>query len=148
MKRKIYKIILVFLLTAFSVSFCFAALPPEIKNSKIKAIATVKNIKTTSVSESSLRVTKHIIFKLEKSIENTVVPKEFLGYCESVRDDVGVVPENDLCFPKENENVFVTITNNGGKITSYTISSSKLEKQIINNFDKMKYEFGRIYYEE
>lgn len=149
-KIKIYKIILAFLLTIFSIKFCFAALPIEIyqqriKSSKIKAIAIVKNIKTVSESESYIK--KQVIFKLEKSIGNTVVPKEFSGYCESVVEGKLPAPGyGPFFYPKENEKVFVTIINNDGDITSYTILSPKLETKIINNFEKMKYGIDRIYY--
>lgn len=149
MKIKImYQTMLVFLLTILSVNYCFAALPSEIKTSDIKAIATVKDIKTLPLPKPSCGSIKYITFKLEKPLGNSFGAKEFSGYCGSIQDGFGTLTWLDeLCFPIKNEKVFVTIIHNDGRITSYTPLSKKLETNLIKNFDKMKYLYGRIYYD-
>lgn len=148
-QRIIYQTMLVVLLMISSVNYCFAALPSEIKIANIKAIATVKDIKTLPLPKPSSGAIKYITFKLEKPLGDSFSAKEFSGYCGSIQDGFGTVDWLDeLCFPKKNEKVFVTIIHNDGRITSYTPLSKKLETNLINNFDKMKYQYGRIYYDK
>lgn len=147
-KRIIYQAMLVFLLTILSVNYCFAALPSEINISHIKAIATIKDIKTLPLPKPSSGAIKYITFRLEKPMGDSSVLKEFSGYCGSLQDENGTFAVLDeLCFPRKNERVFVTIIHNDGRITSYTPLSKKLETNLIKNFDKMKYLYGRVYYD-
>lgn len=151
-KRKLYKIILTLLLINFSVNFCLAMLPPDvcnqrIKDSKIQAIATVKDIKTVYESKTTNLVEKQVIFELEKSMGEITPKKEFSGYCDSVIEGKIPIPGGPYFRPVKNQKVFVTITKSNGYITSYTILTPELQEKIIHNFKKIKYDIDRIYYD-
>ncbi len=131
----------------------FAMLPPYVyeqmqKESSIKAVATVKKVKITNKNRYS--VEKKITFRLENDVEKTGIPKEFTGKCKSrIKIQPHLIGSGELYFdPQINDRVFVTVTENGGKITGYTLLTPETEEKIKNNYKEMKFGIGGVYFEQ
>ena len=143
-----------------------AVLPPEqyaqrAEKSKIKAIATVVNVEVLSIGKYSSF--KEVTFKLEydfiekKSKLHTIfrkllgnkTPDKFTGLCSSV--DTKEQNENIMAggtiyfYPYVGSRVFVSISEDGGSITTLTKMTAKLEKSIRDTPEKLKFRMGSIY---
>jgi len=149
--KSFLKIVFLLIVFSFTISRCFAMLPPEvyeqmIKESKIKAIATVKKVKI--IKKNKYTIEERVFFHLEKAMDKTNVPDEFSGLCKSVRKNQMRLIGSDVHFyPLKNDRVFVTITTEGGSITSYTTLTPELEDKVNKNFDEMKFGINEIYFD-
>ena len=122
---------------ALAIPAAFAVRSPEhyenlAHSSKIKAIAIVKEIKALDESKQATR--KEVVFQLEKGLGNDL-PQYFRGTCFSVDhswQDPGV-GGTIYYYPQKDSKVLVTVSSNGGAITSYTTLSPELEAEIRNN---------------
>ncbi|MDP8253886.1 MAG: hypothetical protein P9X27_05770 [Candidatus Kaelpia aquatica] len=130
----------------------FAVLPPKVyeervDKSKIKAIAVVKDIKV--VDHYNSVDDKQITFTLIKSFGEIAPPKIFMGRCESVNKrwfEHGPGVGGDIYYyPNKNDEVYVTIAENGSEITSYTKLTDDLKQALSDDFKKVKTKIGTAY---
>lgn len=151
MRNKLIKGILTAVLLILTTGIAFAVMPPKhykelAEESKIKATAGVISIK---VIESTKRSTyKEVTFQLIKSYSVVKTPEKFVGKCNSVDfpwQDPGV-GGTIYYYPERSDNVFVTISENGGSITSYTILTPQLEEALEK--DQIAFGMGKIYIAE
>jgi len=130
--------ILIFLICPVS----FGILPPKvykeaIHSSAIKAIAVVEKVEV--LNETNRSIFKKVLFKLEKSLtrgsSQKKVPQEFSGSCYSVDhkwQNPGVGGTIHY-YPRIGARVLVTISSDGGGITSYTTLSPAFEEELKKN---------------
>ena len=82
--------------------------------------------------------------KAQKGLEG--IPDSFTGTCKSVDTKEQQPPPlqggNIYLYPEKNQQVYVTITSDGGPITSYTISTPELEKAVLSTPEKIQYGFS------
>ncbi len=149
--KLLFKIIISLVVINCLVLSSFAMLPPYVyeqmqKESVIKAIATVKKVKV--INKSKYSVEKKVTFRLEKDFEKANIPKEFTGKCKSAtKFQSYLIGSGELYFdPQKNDRVFVTVTENGGKITGYTLLTPELENKINNNYGEMKFGSDGVYF--
>lgn len=129
-----------FLLLFIGNNLSLAVLPPDvykekIENSKIKAIAEVKEVKIIETTKQNTY--KLVKFKLKEPLVADV-PGKFTGHCYSVDfpwQTPGVGPIL-YYYPHKGELVHVTISEDGGDITSYQSISEEDQQNIIDNFKK------------
>ena len=111
-----------------------AVLPPyvykeRIEKSKIKAIAEVQAIKVTKTSRG-VQI-KLVTFKLEQVFVDGGVPASFTGQCHSLLPGVVPAPGGTIYMrPQKGERVYVTVSQNGGQITSYTRMTPRLDEAL------------------
>jgi hypothetical protein len=137
------------LLLLFSLS-AKAVLPPEVyeesmRRSKIKAIATIKDVETIRIG--SRATSKKATFKLEYALTKRT-PETFVGHCESVETDeqkANIMVGGDIYFyPFKGERVFVTVSKDGGYITSMTPMIEELEQIIREEPERIRYGISRV----
>jgi len=152
----------------FAVTFCIltflicpgalSVLPPKIykeaaQSSAIKAIAVVKKVEV--LDETNRSSFKKAFFKLEKSLTRGLfqkkVPQEFSGSCYSVDykwQDPGFGGTIHY-YPSIGARVFVTISSDGGGITSYTTLSPAFEEELKKNgLKNIEFGMGHAYIKE
>ncbi|BCS96354.1 hypothetical protein DSLASN_19860 [Desulfoluna limicola] len=136
-----------FLLTATTTR---ALMPPDVyarasRESAIKTIATVMDVKTTHVGTRAS--SKQVTFKREYALTQAT-PASFTGSCKSIDTALqkkNVMPGGDLYFyPNAGDRVFVTITTDGGPITSITPMTRDLEKVIREKPYRLEYGIGKV----
>ncbi|MDA3916913.1 MAG: ankyrin repeat domain-containing protein [Deltaproteobacteria bacterium] len=149
-RQTLFSAITFFILTFLICPVAFGVMPPEyykkaIRSSKIKAIAVVKKVKI--ISETNSSTFKKVLFKLEKSFPGKTfhkeVPQEFSGLCYSVDhkwQDPGMGGTIHY-YPIKGKKVLVTVSSDGGSITSYTTLSPAFEEELNQNGLK-NIEFG------
>ena len=155
LKNNNYRQNFIFAITFFILIFlmcpgAFGVLPPKVykeaaQSSIIKAIAIVKKVKI--LDETNRSTFKQVLFKLEKSLTRGLlqkkVPQEFSGSCYSVDhkwQDPGYGGTIHY-YPSKGARVFVTVSSDGGSITSYTTLSPAFEEELNKNGLK-NIEFG------
>jgi len=115
-----------------------AVMPPAhyqrmARSSLIKAIAMVKQVEV--LSETKQSTAKKVRFRLEQALEDSQVPQEFSGTCQSVDhpwQDPGV-GGTIYYYPAEGARVLVTVSADGGAITMYRGMTPDLEEDIRQN---------------
>lgn len=125
-------------------------MPPKvyrqaIENSLIKAVAKVDRVKTTHIGwrYSSQTTT----FTLINPHFGTSVPQHFSGTSAAAlwpwqKPDAG----GKLYFyPKNGDTVFVTISKDGGIITSYTIATEPIIDALENTPEKIHFGLGVVF---
>lgn len=128
------------------VFFCFilllcntalAVMPPghysaKASDSRIKAVAVVKEV--IILSETKEKTRKKIVFELEKGFEKNI-PQIFTGNCCSVDHhwQSPLTGGRIYYYPVTGQRVLVTVSNNGGNITSLTTLHTDLEQEIDKN---------------
>ena len=138
MKKTVHRSLLFCLLLIFSVSgTAHAVLPPhhyaqQAMNSDIKALAVVRQVIVLSESKQSTR--KKIVFENKKGF-SSLTPLLFSGTCYSVDHDwqAPFAGGTLYYYPALGQKVLVTVTRNGGAITSYTPLDAALEDEILRN---------------
>lgn len=143
-KIKIKKLFLTPLLVIFFAGiakYSLAVLPPDVykeraKESDIKAIAVVKDIKTTAHNKGVN--SKKVTFTLIKSFSGNNVPENFYGHCSSFEPyfwerQKPMVGGTIYHYPKKGSKVFVTVTQNNGLITTYSVLTHEIEQELQNN---------------
>lgn len=111
-----------------------AVMPPkhyarQVETSNIKAVAVVEDV--TVLQETKRATRKEVVFRLERSFGKEA-PVHFRGTCYSVdqkwqKPGVG---GTIYFYPVKNQRVLVTVSSNGGAITSYTSLNDALKAQL------------------
>jgi hypothetical protein len=125
-----------------------AVMPPshyqrEIEESKIKAIAVVEAVR--QVNNGKRYSVQEAVFKLEGAYSKNI-PERFSGRCLSVlhkRQKPGVGGEIYF-YPRKGDRVFVTVSDDGGSITSYTPMTPKLEAALKNDPESIVFGMGDV----
>nr|WP_321255313.1 hypothetical protein [uncultured Pseudodesulfovibrio sp.] len=127
-----------------------ALMPPGVyakasSDSKIKAIATIVDVKTTLVGERY--TTKNVSFTLEYALEPDV-PDLFVGKCKSVDTEDqrsnAMVGGDTYFYPQSGDRVFVTISENGGAITSMTPVTPELDQVVREEPERLVYGITQV----
>jgi hypothetical protein len=123
-----------------------AVMPPAhyrqlAERSKIKAIAVVEAVRL--VNNGKRYSIQDAVFKLETRFSEDV-PERFSGTCYSVlhkwqKPGVG---GKIYYYPKKGDRVFVTVSDDGGSITSYTRLTPKLEATLKNDPESIVFGMG------
>jgi len=138
---------------AFAICFTtasWAGMPPQhyaerAEESKIKAIAVVEKVEV--LEKIKRYTTKQVTFRLEYGLTFDT-PATFTGQCASVDhewQDPGVGGIIFL-YPNVGERVFVTVSSDGGSITSFTPITPELENSVKETPGNICYGFseGRV----
>lgn len=115
--------------------------------SKIKATAVVKSVETIERTKRS--TFKKVVFELTHPFSDAV-PATFSGTCYSVDHSWQEPGAGGTIhhYPRKGERVYVTVSADGGSITSYTPVDETLEKMFIQNPGKIRYGMGKAYLEK
>ncbi len=129
----------------------WAVLPPSvykerIEKSKIKAIAVVKAVAVERLLQGAAE--KRVTFELEKTFAGRA-PKTFTGRCLS-RLPWGRPPVGPALYysPRVGDRVYVTVSRNGGDITSYTRMTPRLEEALRVDPRRVKPGVGEVVVED
>lgn len=127
-----------------------AIMPPESyaqasRESNIKAIATIVDVENIHVGPRA--TTKNATFKLEYALTDSTL-ETFAGYCQSVdtaEQNSNIMSGGETYFyPHVGNKVFVTISTDGGPITSMTPMTSELDQIIREEPDRIKCGITRV----
>lgn len=139
-------------LMVLSVALTWAEMPQEYyaalaQRSVIKAIAVVEEVKVIERTWHYNR--KKVLFRTEQGVTGGT-PAVFAGYCSSVdhfwqRQKVG---GDILYYPRKGDRVFVTVSADGGSITSYTPLTPEIERAAKKYPQKIRFSFGNAIIEE
>jgi hypothetical protein len=111
------------------------------QESEIKAIATVAKIQV--MAHNSDGTLKNVTFKKIYAI-TPYVPKTFIGGCKTFVGGWQKRAEGMIYFnPRPGQKVFVTVTTNGGAITSFTPLNAALDHVVRNEPHRLTYSHGR-----
>jgi hypothetical protein len=115
--------------------------------SKIKATAVVTSVEIIERTKRS--TSKKVVFELRHSFSDSV-PATFSGTCYSVDHSWQEPGAGGTIYhyPKKGQRVYVTISADGGSITSYTAIDEALEGMFIENPGKISYGMGKAYLEK
>lgn len=145
----LFPLLLAFIMHLTASTAC-ALMPPGVyanasRDSAIKAIATVVNVKTIRVGKRAS--SKWVSFKREYALTQAT-PATFTGSCKSIDtalQEKNVMPGGDLYFyPTPGDRIFVTVSSNGGPITSMTPMTHALDKVIREEPHRLEYGVGRV----
>lgn len=143
-----FKTILCAVLTIMCCTAALAVLPPShyrdaAQTSQIKAIAVVQAVSV--IDENKRYTSKRVTFRLARSFAGERVPASFRGTCVSVDhswQEPGVGGEL-YYYPVKGQRVFVTVSRDGGTITSYTPLTPGLERAMTENPGGIRYGMGK-----
>jgi len=135
----------------FSLFFLLAVLPAQAdgtdylammaEDSEIKAIATVTKVQR--MSNNSDGTFKRVYFKRIYAV-TPYTPKTFIGGCKTLESGWQKRAEGMVYFrPKPGQKVFVTVTTNGGAITSFTPITPELDHVVRNTPQRLTYSHGK-----
>lgn len=111
------------------------------RESEIKAIATVSRVQV--MGNNADGTLKNVTFKNVHAI-TPYVPKTFVGGCKTLESSWQKRAEGMVYFnPKPGQKVFVTVTTNGGAITSLTPLSAALDHVVRNEPHRLAYAHGK-----
>lgn len=111
------------------------------EESEIKAIAVVSSVQR--MSRNSDGTFKRVTFKRVYAI-TPYTPKKFVGSCKTMESRWQKRSPDVVYFkPKRGQKVYVTITTNGGAITSYTLLNRELETVLKEEPWRVTYSKGR-----
>lgn len=111
------------------------------QESEIKAIATVSRVQV--MGNNADGTLKNVTFKNVYAI-TPYVPKTFVGGCKTLESRWQKRAEGMVYFnPKPGQKVFVTVTTNGGAITSMTPLSAALDHVVRNEPQRLAYAHGK-----
>lgn len=143
-------VILAAVFSLISPSVATSVMPPEyyikgVVASEIKAIATVTDVKTISVGEfNSFKVAT---FRLEYALTKRT-PEEFKGHCRSVEtaeQKANLMMGGTLHFePRVGARLFVTVSSDGGAITSMTPATLELERVVREEPERIEYRMSNV----
>ena len=140
-----------FVCLVFSIPLAWAVMPPEYyarsaNKSVIKAIALVEKVEVVERTKQANR--KKVLFRREYGV-TAETPPTFTAYCSSVDHFwQGKMVGGDIYYyPQKGERVFVTVSTDGGYITSYTQMTPELEQTIRKKPEKLIYRFGTASFE-
>jgi uncharacterized membrane protein len=145
-------IVVCMIILCFMSTTAFSIMGPEkyekmANKSEIKAIAVVNAVKVTG-HKKALDY-KMVTFELEKSFGTKMPTGDFKGRCESVNKRFYERTPGESAtiyfYPKKGDRVYVTISREGGQITSYTFLTERLEKALSEDFSKVRIGMGAAY---
>lgn len=111
------------------------------EESEIKAIAVVANVRT--VSRNGDGTFLQVTFKRKYGV-TPYIPTKFVGGCKRMDNGWQKRAPGTVYFkPRKGQEVYVTVTTNGGAITSYTPITPYLERIIRNEPQRLAYSKGR-----
>lgn len=133
------------LLAAFPASRLNAGEPDYLammaEDSEIKAIATVT--KVMRMSNNSDGTFKRVYFRRVYAV-TPYTPKKFVGGCKTLESRWQKRAEGMVYFnPKPGQKVFVTVTTNGGAITSFTPINAALDYVVREEPHRLTYSRGK-----
>ena len=113
----------------------------QAENSEIKAIGEVVSVRR--VSNNSDGTFKQVTFRRVYAV-TPYIPKKFVGGCKTM-EYAWQKRSGDMVYfnPRKGQRVYVTVTTNGGAITSYTPVNAHLEAVIRNDPGRVAYSNGR-----
>ena len=113
----------------------------QAEDSEIKAIGEVVSVRR--VSSNSDGTFKQVTFKRLYAV-TPYIPQSFVGGCKTM-EYAWQKRSGDMVYfkPSKGQRVYVTITTNGGAITSYTPINPRLEAAIRNEPNRLTYSNGR-----
>ncbi len=142
MKLRILVISLFIALTAplvGAVELDYLALLAE--DSEIKAIAVVSQVQR--MSRNSDGTFMRVTFKKKYAV-TPYTPKSFVAGCKTMENRWQKRAQGTVYFkPRKGQTVYVTITTNGGAITSYTPLTAQLDAVIRQEPHRVAYSKGR-----
>lgn len=135
----------------FSLFFLLAVLPASAgetdylalmaEDSEIKAIATVSKVQR--MSNNSDGTFKRVYFKRVYAV-TPYTPKTFIGGCKTLESGWQKRAEGMVYFkPRPGQKVFVTVTTNGGAITSFTPINPELDHVARKEPHRLAYSHGK-----
>lgn len=111
------------------------------EESEIKAIAVVTHVRR--MSRNSDGTFQHVTFKRVYGV-SPFTPKKFVGGCKTMESNWQKRSPDMVYFnPRKGQKVFVTITTDGGAITSYTPINRQLELTLKEEPHRVAYSHGR-----
>lgn len=111
------------------------------QESEIKAIATVANVLV--MANNADGTLKNVTFKTVYAV-TPYVPQTFVGGCKTLESRWQKRAEGMIYFnPKPGQKVFVTVTTNGGAITSLTPINAELDHVVRNEPHRLHYSHGK-----
>lgn len=111
------------------------------EDSEIKAIAVVTNVQR--MSHNSDGTFQRVTFKRVYAI-TPFTPKKFVAGCKTMQQRWQKRSEDMVYFkPRKGQKVYVTITTNGGAITSYTPLTRQLETVLKQEPHRVAYSRGK-----
>ena len=111
------------------------------RESEIKAIATVAKVQV--MANNADGTLKNVTFKTVYAI-TPYVPKSFIGGCKTLESRWQQRATGMVYFdPKPGQKVYVTVTTNGGAITSLTPMSAALDHVVRNEPHRLTYSHGK-----
>ncbi|WFS62675.1 hypothetical protein LF599_00530 [Pseudodesulfovibrio thermohalotolerans] len=136
--------------TLFFILFLLAAVPARAetdylammaRESEVKAIATVSKIQV--VGNNADGTLKSVTFKTVYAV-TPFIPKTFTGGCKTLESRWQKRGEGMIYFnPRPGQKVFVTVTTNGGAITSFTPMNVELDHVIRNEPYRLVFSHGK-----
>ncbi|KIX15425.1 hypothetical protein [Dethiosulfatarculus sandiegensis] len=126
-----------------------AVLPPKVYeqralDSKIKAIAVVKSMQEVKRQRNCQQM--KLVFTLEKAIAGTEAPQSFSGLCWVLLPGGRPMPGPKIYYrPQNGQRVFVSISEDGGQITTFTEMTPELEHALNQKPPAIKYGMGKVY---
>ncbi|WP_316861708.1 hypothetical protein [uncultured Cohaesibacter sp.] len=125
-----------------------AVMPPQhyadrSQNSKIKAIAVIVDVQRLHIGKRYTE--KKVSFRTDFAL-TTDTGELFTGTCKSVdtpfQEANVMVGGNIYFYPAEGQRVFVTVSDDGGEITSLTPMTQELEHAVRETPEKLRYGIG------
>lgn len=111
------------------------------EDSEIKAIAVVTNVQR--MSRNGDGTFKRVTFQRVYAV-TPYIPKKFVGGCKTMENGWQKRSEDINYFnPRKGQKVYVTITTNGGAITSYTPINRQLETVLKQEPHRVAYSKGK-----
>jgi len=111
------------------------------QESEIQAIATVSNVQV--MSHNSDGTFKRVTFNRIYAV-TPFTPKSFVGGCKTMKFSWQKRAPGTVYFkPRPGQRVYVTITTNGGAITSYTPINVELDHVVRKEPHRLAYSKGR-----
>ena len=140
------RIAIIFLLLSALAGQALALMPPRVyaersEKARIKAIAVIVEVVTDEAAGSSVAT-----FRSEYRLTPDA-PNIFTGTCRSSRTEAekGMVGPTVYFHPAKGDRVFVTVSEDGGSITSLTPMTPELEKAVRETPGKIRYGISKAY---
>lgn len=149
MKKSLISVLVVLLTAVFAMNAQAVRLPEtyaeESEKASIKATAQVIQVKTLNSSKRYSR--QKTIFSLIKNYFETTAPSQFSGISSAVLWPWQNPGEGGEVFiyPKVGDVVFVTVSKDGGRISSYTNLTDGLQKALEQTPERIRFGITHAY---